>query len=284
MRRIASAAAAKKWPGCPSACVVRADEPEVRFVDQGGRLERLAGLLLGQLAARPACELVVDQRQELLGGLRVALLDGREDAGHSVMVGGHPGHPLLPPPRPAPRRRRPARRGETALRADGLPSSQGKRGDRDMIGGRRCAGTGCGARRPRRDEVAAFGAAFLPCGAAGCEPLRGRAYSGREAFAEGDEQAGGSLQAVFRLSSAPTRPLSAGSPATPDRSASRSGRATRRCTRTRPGPRGRTGVPPAVGAEDGVGSGRGANSGSVDSRPGKTRKTETLASPPGVRG
>ena len=31
------------------------DQPEVRLVDQGGGLERLAGLLLGQLAGRPIC-------------------------------------------------------------------------------------------------------------------------------------------------------------------------------------------------------------------------------------
>ena len=81
MRRIASAAAAKKWPrlfqcwaSSPS------DQPEVRLVDQGRRLERLARLLLGQLRCGQLAQLVVDQRQELLGGLGVAVLDGREDA------------------------------------------------------------------------------------------------------------------------------------------------------------------------------------------------------------
>ena len=80
---MASAAAAKKWPRLSHVrAVVGADEPEVRLVDQGGGLERLAGLLLGQPLGGELAQLVVDQRQELLGGLGVALLDGREDAGH----------------------------------------------------------------------------------------------------------------------------------------------------------------------------------------------------------
>ena len=81
MRRIASAAAAKKWPRpFQPAAVLAVDQPQVRLVDQGRGLERLARLLLGQLARRQLAQLVVDQRQELLGGLRVALLDGGEDA------------------------------------------------------------------------------------------------------------------------------------------------------------------------------------------------------------
>ena len=82
---MASAAAAKKWPRLfqrwASSLV---DQPEVRLVDQGRGLERLAGLLLRQLLGGQLAQLVVDQRQELLGRLRVALLDGREDAGHVV--------------------------------------------------------------------------------------------------------------------------------------------------------------------------------------------------------
>ena len=55
MRRMASAAAAKKWPRlsqCRSAA--GADQPEVGLVDQGGGLEGLARLLLGQPLRRPA--------------------------------------------------------------------------------------------------------------------------------------------------------------------------------------------------------------------------------------
>ena len=80
---MASAAAAKKWPRLSQCGIVLAvHQPEVRLVDQGRGLERLAGLLLGQLLGGQLAQLVVDQRQELLGRLRVALLDGREDAGH----------------------------------------------------------------------------------------------------------------------------------------------------------------------------------------------------------
>ena len=64
--------------------VVRPDEPEVGLVDQGRGLERLARLLLRQPLGGELAQLVVDQRQELLGRLRVALLDGREDAGDVV--------------------------------------------------------------------------------------------------------------------------------------------------------------------------------------------------------
>jgi hypothetical protein len=53
-----------------------------RFVDQGRRLESLAGLLLGEFLGCQAAQLVVDQRQQLRGGVRVALFDGGQDAGH----------------------------------------------------------------------------------------------------------------------------------------------------------------------------------------------------------
>ena len=56
------------------------NQPEVRLVDQGGGLQGLAGVLQGQpLGGQPA-QLVVDERQELLRGVRVALLDGVQDA------------------------------------------------------------------------------------------------------------------------------------------------------------------------------------------------------------
>src|SRR5262249_56471555 len=38
-------------------------------------------LLLGQLLGRQLAQLVVDQRQQLLGGVRLALFDGGQDAG-----------------------------------------------------------------------------------------------------------------------------------------------------------------------------------------------------------
>ena len=81
-------------------------QPQVGLVDQGRGLERLARLLLRQLLSRQLAQLVVDQRQQLLGGLRVALLDGRENPCHFIhqrrcpgpstrdAVAAYPGAPL----------------------------------------------------------------------------------------------------------------------------------------------------------------------------------------------
>ena len=57
------------------------DQPQVGLVHQGGRLQGLAGLLLRQpLGGKPA-QLIVNQRQELIGRFWVALFDGREYVG-----------------------------------------------------------------------------------------------------------------------------------------------------------------------------------------------------------
>src|SRR5262249_45978766 len=55
---------------------------QVGLVHQGGRLQGLAGLLLGQLLRRQLAQLGVDQGQELFGGAGVALLDGTEEVRH----------------------------------------------------------------------------------------------------------------------------------------------------------------------------------------------------------
>ena len=57
-----------------------ADEPQVRLMDQGRGVECLARLLAGQPLGGQLAQLIVDQGQELLGDLRVAGVDGREDA------------------------------------------------------------------------------------------------------------------------------------------------------------------------------------------------------------
>jgi hypothetical protein len=44
-------------------------------MDQGRGLKRLAGLLPGELLGGELAQLIIDQRQEFLGGTRVALLD-----------------------------------------------------------------------------------------------------------------------------------------------------------------------------------------------------------------
>jgi hypothetical protein len=56
-------------------------------VDQRRRLQRLARLLLGQLLGRELAQLVVDQRQELRGGVRGALVDGGQNARDIVHTG-----------------------------------------------------------------------------------------------------------------------------------------------------------------------------------------------------
>src|SRR5262249_24553188 len=56
-------------------------EPDVRFMNQGRGLKRLPGLLLRQLLGRELTQLVVDQWQELLCGVRIAVLDGGQDVG-----------------------------------------------------------------------------------------------------------------------------------------------------------------------------------------------------------
>jgi hypothetical protein len=55
-------------------------ESEVCLMHQGGGLERLARRLLGHLLRRQLPQLVVNEGQKLLGGLRVALVDGGQDA------------------------------------------------------------------------------------------------------------------------------------------------------------------------------------------------------------
>jgi hypothetical protein len=54
-------------------------------MNQRRGLERLAGRLVGELLGRQLAQLVIDQRQELGGGVRVALFDGTQylgDVGH----------------------------------------------------------------------------------------------------------------------------------------------------------------------------------------------------------
>jgi hypothetical protein len=63
-------------------------QAEVGLVDEGRRLERLARLLLRQALRGESAQPVIDQREELLGRVVVALLDGRENLSHVVHRGG----------------------------------------------------------------------------------------------------------------------------------------------------------------------------------------------------
>ena len=89
MRRILVESARRKRSGkhggeevaatVPPLGVGGADQPEVRLVDQGGRLQGVAGRLGGELGGGEATQLGIDQREQLGGGARVALGDGVED-------------------------------------------------------------------------------------------------------------------------------------------------------------------------------------------------------------
>jgi hypothetical protein len=61
--------------------LLRSQQAQVRFVDERRRLKRVAGLFVGQFLGSEKAKFIVDKRQELLGGGRIALLDGRQDAG-----------------------------------------------------------------------------------------------------------------------------------------------------------------------------------------------------------
>jgi hypothetical protein len=56
------------------------DQPNIRLVHECRGLERLAWGLLSQLLRSQFAQLVVDQGQQLPGGVRVALFDGGQDA------------------------------------------------------------------------------------------------------------------------------------------------------------------------------------------------------------
>src|SRR5262249_24232680 len=60
--------------------LLRVHQTQVGLMNQRRRLQRLPGLLLGQPLRRQPAQLVVNQWQELLGGVRVALVDRGQDA------------------------------------------------------------------------------------------------------------------------------------------------------------------------------------------------------------
>jgi hypothetical protein len=74
-------------PAMPRRGLVAADQPQIRLVDQGGGLERLPQLLGRQPLRRQLAQFVVHERQELLGGAGIAVLNIREDARDVVHAG-----------------------------------------------------------------------------------------------------------------------------------------------------------------------------------------------------
>ena len=56
------------------------DQAHIRFVDQCRGLQCLPWLFAGELLGRQPAQLVVEQGKQLVGGMWLALLDGRKDA------------------------------------------------------------------------------------------------------------------------------------------------------------------------------------------------------------
>jgi hypothetical protein len=85
----------------PGLLRVGPDELEIRFMDQSRRLQGVARPLAGEALGGQPEQLLVDERQELLGGVGVSLLDGRQDA-RNVAHGRHRslsrGNPMSIPP------------------------------------------------------------------------------------------------------------------------------------------------------------------------------------------
>jgi hypothetical protein len=67
-------------PAIPVLLGAVANQPQVRFVHQGRSLKRLAGPFLRQPLSGEAAQLIVDKRQELVGSVWVAGVNGVQDA------------------------------------------------------------------------------------------------------------------------------------------------------------------------------------------------------------
>src|SRR6266545_269591 len=61
--------------------LLHVNQTQVGLVDEGSGLQGLAGRLLGEFRRRQSPQFLVDQGEELLGGVGVALFDGRQDVG-----------------------------------------------------------------------------------------------------------------------------------------------------------------------------------------------------------
>jgi hypothetical protein len=74
------------WPGSGN-YFVHIHQAQIGLMHEGRRLKRLPRRFVCQLLGRQLAPLVVDQRQQLLGGVGVAVLDGGQDTRDL----GHPG-------------------------------------------------------------------------------------------------------------------------------------------------------------------------------------------------
>jgi len=67
-----------------------ADQPQVGFVDEGGGVEGVAGGFGSHAYGGEFPQFVIEEREQICGGLAVTLLNGFEQAGHV----GHKNVPL----------------------------------------------------------------------------------------------------------------------------------------------------------------------------------------------
>jgi len=67
-------------------------QAQVSLVNERRGVEGLSRLLLGELLRRQFAELVIDERQQLTGGVRITLFDGFQDPRH-VAHDAHRGKP-----------------------------------------------------------------------------------------------------------------------------------------------------------------------------------------------
>jgi len=73
----------------------RIDQLEIGLVDQGRRVERLAGAAPPELLAGLEAQLVIDQRQQLVHGVRLAVARRHEDPRDLTALHRHSG-PAFP--------------------------------------------------------------------------------------------------------------------------------------------------------------------------------------------
>jgi hypothetical protein len=83
MRRIKRAETARKWTPVH---LLRADETQVRLVDQRRRLQAMARPLPAHAATCDAMEFLVHERDELLEGSFVAPAPREQEAGHTARI------------------------------------------------------------------------------------------------------------------------------------------------------------------------------------------------------
>jgi len=58
------------------------NKPQPSFVDERGGLQRMTGGFVRHLVRGEAAEFLIDQREQFIGSLAIAMLDGVKDACH----------------------------------------------------------------------------------------------------------------------------------------------------------------------------------------------------------